>query len=86
MKKKNKLFLIMTISMSIICAVRMVGIASDILDFGLGIFVGIVAFIMGFMFLGIMNLIFGVFYKILLGNTKIYKWLKNCFIYGFHLR
>lgn len=79
MKKKNKLFLIMTISMSIICAVRMVGIASDILDFGLGIFVGIVAFIMGFMFLGIMNLIFGVFYKILLGNTKIYKWLKKLF-------
>lgn len=79
MEKKNKLFPIIAISMSVICAVRMVGAASDLLDFGLGVFVGIVIFIMGFMFLGVMNLIFGVFYKILLGNTKIYKWLKKLF-------
>ncbi len=77
MKEKKNLFLIMVICMSTICVIRMAGLAADLLDFLLGIFIGIVVFGIGFMFLIIINLFFGAFYKMLLGNTRIYRGFKK---------
>lgn len=87
MKNKSSIFLIMIFCMSIISTARSTELANDPHEFWMGITLGLAAFMLGFMWFGMVKVAFGVLFKVIWGNTKIYilfkKWISFTFVLWF---